>query len=178
MTILVWHFVKSVRIRSFSGPYFHAFGLNTERCGVSLCIQSKCGKKWTRKTPNTDRHCTCLAQWSKPVLGSKELLSTAEKMKFSIKDFFSIHDKNRNFLWTQSHLLKKSLIENIFYAEYFSVSKEHFAIKRQIKKKHLLDKSLFKKRPVNSIAIYNTTIKSPINHYFVVYMTIPGSSII
>ena len=108
--------------------------LNTERCGVSLRIQSKCGKKRTRKTPNTNRHCTCLAQWSKPVLGSKELLSTAEKMKFSIKDFFSIHDKNRNFLWTQSHLLKKSLIENIFYAEYFSVSKEHFAIKRQIKK--------------------------------------------
>ena len=29
--------VKSVRIRSFSGPYFPAFGLNTERYSV-LCI--------------------------------------------------------------------------------------------------------------------------------------------
>ena len=28
------HCVKSVRIWSFSGPHFPAFGLNTERCGV------------------------------------------------------------------------------------------------------------------------------------------------
>ena len=28
------HCMKSVRIRSFSGPYFPAFGLNTERYGV------------------------------------------------------------------------------------------------------------------------------------------------
>ena len=34
----------SVRIRSYSGPYFPALGLNTERCEVSLRIQSKCGK--------------------------------------------------------------------------------------------------------------------------------------
>ena len=38
----VSHYVKSVRIRSFSGPYFPAFGLNTD--GVSLLIQSECGK--------------------------------------------------------------------------------------------------------------------------------------
>ena len=48
------HCVKSVRIRSFSGPYCPAFGLTTERYSVSLSIQSKCGKRWTRKTPNTD----------------------------------------------------------------------------------------------------------------------------
>ena len=39
------HCVKSVRIRSYSGPHFPAFGLNTERCGV-------CGKMLTRTTPN------------------------------------------------------------------------------------------------------------------------------
>ena len=43
-----FHCVKSVRIRSFSGPYFPAFGVNTER------IQSEYAKKRTRKTPNTD----------------------------------------------------------------------------------------------------------------------------
>ena len=48
------HCVKSVRIRSFSGPYFPAFELNTERHSVSLCIQSECWKKRTRITPNTD----------------------------------------------------------------------------------------------------------------------------
>ena len=46
--------VKSVGIRSFSGPYFPAFGLNLERFGVSLHIQSETGKIRTRKTPNTD----------------------------------------------------------------------------------------------------------------------------
>ena len=39
-----WHCLKIVRIRSFSGPYFPAFGLNTERHGVYLRIQSECGK--------------------------------------------------------------------------------------------------------------------------------------
>ena len=46
--------VKSVRIRSYSGPYFPAFGLNMERYSVSLCIQSECGKMRTRVSPNWD----------------------------------------------------------------------------------------------------------------------------
>ena len=46
--------VKSVHASSYSGPYFPAFGLNTERYGVSLRIQSKCAKLRTRITPNTD----------------------------------------------------------------------------------------------------------------------------
>ena len=45
--------VKNVRIRIFPCPYFYAFELNTERYSVSLCIQSKCGKIRTRKTPKT-----------------------------------------------------------------------------------------------------------------------------
>ena len=46
--------MKTVRIRSFSGPYFPAFWLNTKWYGISLRIQSKCRKVRTRKTPNTD----------------------------------------------------------------------------------------------------------------------------
>ena len=42
--ILLARSVKSVRIQSYSGPYFSAFGLNTKRYRVSLRIQSKCGK--------------------------------------------------------------------------------------------------------------------------------------
>ena len=34
----------------FSGPYFRAFGLNTERYFVSLRIQCECGKIRTRKS--------------------------------------------------------------------------------------------------------------------------------
>ena len=38
------HYVKRVRMRSFSSPYFPALGLNTETYGVSHLIQSGCGK--------------------------------------------------------------------------------------------------------------------------------------
>ena len=41
------HCVKSVRIWSFSGPYFLAFQLNTERF-------PECRKMRSRKTPNRD----------------------------------------------------------------------------------------------------------------------------
>ena len=43
-----------IRIQRFSDPYLPACGLNTERYGVSLRIQSKCSKTQTRKTPNAD----------------------------------------------------------------------------------------------------------------------------
>ena len=32
--VLIVHRVKSVRIRSYSGPHFPAFELNTEKCGL------------------------------------------------------------------------------------------------------------------------------------------------
>ena len=49
-----YHCVKSVLIRGYSGLHFPAFGLNTERYGVSFRIQLECGKKRTRITPNPD----------------------------------------------------------------------------------------------------------------------------
>ena len=49
----MWYCLNSVLIRSFSGLYFSALGLNTEY-SVSLRIQSECGKVLTRKTPNFD----------------------------------------------------------------------------------------------------------------------------
>ena len=41
---------------------------------------------------------------------------TAKKMKFYIKDLFSKCDQIRSFLRIWSHLLKKSLVQNIFCA--------------------------------------------------------------
>ena len=40
---------------------------------------------------------------------------TAQKMKFSIKDFFSKCDQIRSFLRIWSHLLEKSLMEHIIF---------------------------------------------------------------
>ena len=51
---IIHHCVKRVRIRSFSSPYLHAFGLNTEKNGVSLHIQSEYEKIQTKKNPKTD----------------------------------------------------------------------------------------------------------------------------
>ena len=41
-------------------------------------------------------------------------IGTAQKIKFSIKDFFSKCDQIRSFLRIWSHLLKNSLMENLF----------------------------------------------------------------
>ena len=54
---------KSVLIRSYSGPYFSPFGLNTERYKVSLRVQSERGKIWTRTTPNTDTFHVVFNAW-------------------------------------------------------------------------------------------------------------------
>ena len=40
---------------------------------------------------------------------------TAQKMKFSIKNFFSKFDQIRRKQWIWSHLLKKSLMENFIF---------------------------------------------------------------
>ena len=49
-------------------------------------------------------------------------LDTAQKMKFSIKDFFSKCNQIRRKLRTWSHFLKKSLMENfIFCAVWFVI---------------------------------------------------------
>ena len=41
--------------------------------------------------------------------------NTTQKMKFSMKDFFSKADQIRSFLQIWSHLLKKSLMENFIF---------------------------------------------------------------
>ena len=54
------HYVKSVRIRSFPGPYFPPFGLKRRD---KEYFHSECGKIRTRKTPNTDTfHAVCSGQ--------------------------------------------------------------------------------------------------------------------
>ena len=47
------------------------------------------------------------------------IIFTAQKMKFSIKDFFSKCDQTRRKLWIWSHLLQKSLIENFIFCAGF-----------------------------------------------------------
>ena len=55
-SFLQWivHYVKSLSIRSFSGPHFPAFGLNTERYSLCFRIQPEYEKVRTTKTLNKD----------------------------------------------------------------------------------------------------------------------------
>ena len=46
---------------------------------------------------------------------AKNFKITAQKMKFSIKDFSSKCDQIRRKLWIWSHLLEKSLMENFIF---------------------------------------------------------------
>ena len=57
------YYVKGVRVRSYSGPHFPAFRLNTERYSVSLRIQFECGKMQTKITPNTGTFDTVSVPW-------------------------------------------------------------------------------------------------------------------
>ena len=52
---------------------------------------------------------------------------TAQKMKFSIEDFFSKCDQIRRKLRIWSHLLKKSLIENFIFCAVLALSTLKFA---------------------------------------------------
>ena len=72
---------------------------------------------------------------------------TTQKMKFSIKDFFSKCDPIRSFLRMWSHLLKKSLMENFIFCVMrpkkillpeMRVKKKNFT--RAAEKKTLFDK--------------------------------------
>ena len=63
---------------------------------------------------STSEHIFFLVGDSQTVLVLKNI-NTAQKMKFSIKDFFSECDQICSFLRIWSHLLKKPLIENFFF---------------------------------------------------------------
>ena len=56
-----------------------------------------------------------------PFLKKHLFVFTAQKMKFSIKDFLSKCDEIRRKLRIWSHLLKKSLMENFIFCEKFSM---------------------------------------------------------
>ena len=52
---------------------------------------------------------------SAAILNAALIRITAQKMRFSIKNFFSKCDQIRSFLRVWSHLLKKSLTENLIF---------------------------------------------------------------
>ena len=91
------HSVKSVRIRSFSGPHFTASGLNTPYLSVFSPNGGKYEPEKTRNTDNfygvmTDANILDFGDYT-DFVGESLKSVTAQKMKFFIKDFFSRCDK-------------------------------------------------------------------------------------
>ena len=86
--------MKGVHILIFSSPFFLAFGLTTERYGVSLRIQSECGKIRTYSKyghyPHSDivqEHKLSSEDQGKKQVKALEYL----KQKNSTKDIKSVH---------------------------------------------------------------------------------------
>ena len=82
------------------------------------------GKYGSEKTPYLDNfHAVGLSSvFTHSALNQS--IHTAQKMKFSIKDFFSKCEQIRTFLRICSHLLKKSLMENSIFCA-MSIGKLH-----------------------------------------------------
>ena len=81
-TTTVWNVSK---YGVFSGLYFPAFGLNTERYEVSLRIQSECGKIRTRKN-------SVVGLFSQSVRKSREMQNNT-KFWDILKSFSDIYDE-------------------------------------------------------------------------------------
>ena len=109
------HCVKSVRICSYSGLYFPAFGLNTETYFVSLRIQFDCGTIRTRITPNTGTFYAVLLCEVKFIF--VEFMFIQEKIKFSFIQSF-IHSllgfrTYYTYLQLFSSVTEKKLLQEI-----------------------------------------------------------------
>ena len=68
---------------------------------------------------NVPKYCSIFKNYfptlAQNLVSKLPLSPTAPKMKFSIKDFFSKCDQIRTKLRIWSHLLKKSLMETLFF---------------------------------------------------------------
>ena len=86
-----YHFVKSVRILSFPGLYFPAFGQNTERYFVSLRLQSECGKIRTKKLQIRTLFVQCINQINEaPHFWLKHVCSMVSKSKIQLAAISSL----------------------------------------------------------------------------------------
>ena len=78
---------------------------------------------------------------------------TAQKMKFSIKDFFSKCDQIRKNLQIWSHLLKKSLMENFIfcavYEQYLTPLNKYLRMSNVTGNLSLYDVNILLKKNIN-----------------------------
>ena len=91
--------MKSIRFRSYSGPCFPVFGLNTERYFVSLRTQSECGKIRIRKKP-------LFGHFSRSVRCPTSLQFGIQNFVILPRALFQVIFQRMNLLLIKSSLLK------------------------------------------------------------------------
>ena len=134
----VKQFINShFNLSSFYAEIFATLRVNLEHCPFSKCVYMR-----TLLFRRGYYHICCWifsrsTKWSNFWIAQSDIFDiiamlirkkihgdTAQKMKFSIKNFFSKCDQIRSFLWIWSHLLMKSLMENFISS--FLVQREVF----------------------------------------------------
>ena len=105
--VIIW-FAHS-HLRTKAGIYRYLFACSH--------FQSVRRNLWTKKKSIfLSKICRAsFFSFSLHLIQDQPLTITTQKMKFSIKDFFSKCDQIRRKLGSWSHLLKKSLMENFFF---------------------------------------------------------------
>ena len=105
--VIIW-FAHS-HLRTKAGIYWYLF--------VCSHFQSVRRNLWTKKNSIfLSKICRAsFFSFSLHLIQDQPLTITTQKMKFSIKDFFSKCDQIRRKLGSWSYLLKKSLMENFFF---------------------------------------------------------------
>ena len=76
---------KVSEFRFFSGLYFTAFRLNTKTCWLNLRIQFGCGKKRTKRTPNSDAFLVVNKEITSPCFNALHLLEAI--LEYSVKQW-------------------------------------------------------------------------------------------
>ena len=105
---------KSVRIRSYSGPYFPAFVLN-----IILRIQPECGKIRTRITPNTD---TSYAVRSNPIFSLFYCVYISFTITILWKHYCVKDARTWDFIWSVYNPIRAEYV-NMWSFDHFSPSK-------------------------------------------------------
>ena len=120
------HCVKSVRIRSYSGPHFPIFGLIAERYSISSRILSEWGKMRTRITPVMDTFYAVLL-----VPECRYLPLNSKGLAFYIKNKCSFAENNEFRVWKlQSYFFKYYTFfsHNTFFCSYVYLFELIFAL--------------------------------------------------
>ena len=110
-------FISSTNSSFVRSVIWKCFLINKKMVLINKTLMKKKTSLFQTATLSCSRQGKNQRNPSRACLPFSHLLHTAQKMKFSNKDFFSKYDQIRRFQRIWSHLLTKPLMENFFFVE-------------------------------------------------------------